>query len=92
MSKAKSKVDSQEAAGTPEVSIISDEELQKELESRSARGKWQMIFKAINEDGQARKVSGLTRGQIAALYRAANVKGLGTKANMKSGTVIVFKK
>ena len=91
MSKDKSKVKEQEVAGQVSVLMIDDEELKAELAERAQRGKWQMLFKAIDADGKARRVSGLSRGQISALYRAANAAGLKTKTSIKRGTVIVFK-
>jgi len=80
-----------EVAGQVSVLMIDDEELKRELAERAGRGKWQMLFNAIRQDGKARKVTGLTRGQIAALYRAASVAGLKAKTSIKRGTVIVFK-
>ena len=91
MSKDKSKVKEQEVAGQVSVLMIDDDELKAELAERAQRGKWQMLFRAIDADGKARRVSGLTRGQISALYRAASVAGLKTKTSIKRGTVIVFR-
>ena len=91
MSKDKSKVKEQEVAGQVSVLMIDDEELKRELAERAQRGKWQAVLRAIDADGKARRVSGLTRGQISALYRAASVAGLKTKTSIKRGTVIVFK-
>jgi len=90
MSKDKSKVKEQEVAGTPQVVVISDDELLEELAERSARGKWMITINAVKEDKKPRKVSGLSRGQIAAVYRAASGSGLGVKCSYRKGEVIVY--
>ena len=80
-----------EVAGQVSVLMIDDEELKRELAERAQRGKWQAVLRAIDADGKARKITGLSRGQISALYRAASVAGLKTKTSIKRGTVIVFR-
>ena len=73
------------------VSIVEEAELEKIMASVGRRGKWQDIIEAIREDGKARKVEGLTRGQISALYRAVQaVEVLGCKCSAKAGYVVIF--
>jgi hypothetical protein len=69
---------------------ITVEEVQTEYEKRKLRGHWQQVIEAILKgDGKPRKISDLTRGQVAALYRAAKSEGLTVIANYKEGYVIL---
>ena len=74
----------------PTIGIITDEELKQIQAEGAERGRWAMLVKAVKEDGKPRKVTGMTRGQIAALYRAASVAELGVKCSYRSGSVVIF--
>ena len=90
MSKGRDKAPRNQVAGVPQVSIVEEDELEKIMAESAERGKWSVLVKAVREDGKARKAEGLSRGQIAALYRAATSAGLGVKCSYKLGRVVVF--
>lgn len=74
-----------------EINIISDKEVEAEFNKVSVQGKWAEVIKDVLKDGKARKVTKLSRGQVAALYRTAKDKGLRVKTSYKDGTVILAK-
>ena len=74
-----------------DVKVISEEEAKKELAKVHTVGQYQDLFEQINKDGKPRKVEGLSRGQVAALYRTAKDKGLIVKTSYKDGFVILMK-
>jgi hypothetical protein len=71
------------------VTKISKESAAKEISEKRVKGQYQTLFEEINKTGESRKVEELTRGQIAALYRAAQVAELQVRANYKGGYVVL---
>ena len=64
---------------------------QKDFDAAEAnkrkKGQWTNIIEQIKKDGVPQKITGLTRGQVAALYRTATQSGLRIVANYKDCTV-----
>ena len=71
------------------ISKISKEVAAKEIAEKQKKGQYQELFKQIKETKEPVKVEELTRGQVAALYRAATVEGLKMRANYKEGYVVL---
>ena len=51
--------------------------------------KWNQIVADVKDTGDPVKVSGLTRGQVAAGYRKAKDEGLRVKADYKNGVLLI---
>jgi len=65
------------------------EEMEKQASKRAVAGKWTKLLAEIEADGVPRKVSDLTRGQIAALYRSARDAGMDYVTSYKDGYIII---
>ena len=74
-----------------DIKVISEEDAKKELDKVRTVGQYQDLFEQINKDGKPRKVTDLSRGQVAALYRTAKDKGLIVKTSYKDGYVVLLK-
>lgn len=74
------------------ISKISKEAAQKEITEKKVKGKWTQIINEVIESKAPVKVEELTRGQVAALYRAASNAGLDIRANYKEQYVILSAK
>jgi len=72
-----------------EIEKVSPEEFGEAMTTTAQKGKWKSLLEQVKADGAPRKVSGLTRGQIAALYRQARDKGFAVKTSYKEGWVMV---
>lgn len=68
---------------------ITHEEAEEEFAKSATKGQWKELLENIEEDGEPRKITGLTRGQVAALYRSAKNAGLDVKTSYKNGYVVV---
>ena len=73
------------------IEVISEEEAQEEFDKITRKGKWSELLDSIKKDGEPRKVTKLTRGQIAALYRTAKDSGVEVRTSYKEGFVILRK-
>lgn len=71
------------------VEKISDAEAEEEFAKTGAKGAWKTLIEEIQSEGTSRKVTGLTRGQVAALYRSARDAGLKVKTSYKEGSVVL---
>lgn len=71
------------------VETISTEEANKEFAAKRVKGQWAEIIGQVKETGEPRKISDLTRGQVAALYRSAKGSGLAVRTNYKDGYVVL---
>jgi len=71
-----------------EVEKISLEEFEA-AQANPRKGKWTEIIEQVKETGEPVKVSGLTKGQVAAGARAAKRSGLRIKADYKNGTLYI---
>ena len=74
-----------------ETKVISQDEFDKDVKSHTVKGKWSTIISDVLKDKKPRKVTGLTRGQVAALTRSAKESGLNYVANYKDGFVSLSK-
>jgi len=72
-----------------EVEIVTEEEFDKAAAEAGAKGQWTKLIAEIISDKQPRKVSGLSRGQVSALYRRAKEAGLNVVTSYKNGTVYI---
>jgi len=72
-----------------EIEIIDEAEFNEAAASVGQKGQWTSLVNEITEDGQPRKISGLSRGQVSALYRRAKEAGLQVVASYKNGTVYI---
>lgn len=75
---------------------ISVEEAEEIFSASTTKGKWSDLLGQISKDGEPRTVGDLTRGQVAALYRASKAKGFRVKTHYptiedgeKSGSVLI---
>jgi hypothetical protein len=66
---------------------ISDEEFESYQSSRKSY--WKQVIEHVKTHNKPIKVSDLTRGQVAAGYRAAQEAGLRVKANYKDGFLLI---
>jgi hypothetical protein len=62
---------------------------EKLLEQNSPKGNWSKLLKEIEETGQPKRVTDLSRGQVSALIRAAKQKGFRAKGNYVEGSVVI---
>lgn len=53
-----------------EVTKISRADVEAERTKKVVKGRWRALIEQVKEDGEAVKVTGLSRGQVAAAYRA----------------------
>jgi len=74
-----------------EVEDISDEEAEEEFAKVTERGKWSKILDTVVKGGGAVKISGLKRGQVAAVGRRAKELGLEVKTSYKNGYIVIRK-
>jgi hypothetical protein len=65
------------------VEQISHEEAKRELETKRNPSKYKQLFQQVRTSKTPIRISGLTRGQVAALYRAAKLSGITVRANYK---------
>ena len=72
---------------TEEYEEISEDEFAELESAKTKKGKWSELCEHVKSSGQAVKKSGLSRGQVAALVRAAEEAGLRSVANYKKGQV-----
>jgi len=72
-----------------EIQEISEEEFENYQNSRARSGQWKQIIQQIRKNKKPLKVSGLTKGQVAAGYRALTKAGFNVKANYKQGFLLV---
>lgn len=72
-----------------QIEKISPEEAEEAMKEKTRAGQWTELLSQIEEDGVPRKVSGLTRGQIAALYRRAKDEGFAYRTSYKDGYIII---
>jgi len=70
-------------------SKISKAEAEKEFASKPVKGQYKVLIEEIKKSQGAVKVEGLTRGQVAALYRTATNEGLKVRANYRDGYVVL---
>jgi len=71
-----------------ETQNISDAEAEKEFTEKRKTGAYQEVFKEVLA-GANKKISGLTRGQIAACYRAAKEAKIRYRTNYKEGYIVL---
>lgn len=69
------------------VETITEEEYEAAEMAKTKKGKWTDVIKQVIEDGECVKVSGLSRGQVAALWRKAKDSKVKVVANYKAGSV-----
>jgi hypothetical protein len=69
---------------------ISMEEAKKELETKRNPSKYKLLFQQVRTSKQPIRISNLTRGQVAALYRAAKLSGITVRANYKDLYVVLI--
>lgn len=72
-----------------EIKVITAKQKKDEFEAVTKKGKWTDLIEAIKKDKKPRKITGLTRGQVAALYRKAKDEGLDSKTSYKDGSVVL---
>jgi hypothetical protein len=72
------------------VEQISHEEAKRELETKRNPSKYKQLFQQVKTSKQPIRISGLTRGQVAALYRAAKLAGVQVRANYKDLYVVLI--
>lgn len=71
------------------ISKISKEVAEKEISEKRVKGKWTEIIAQVKKDKLPVKIEDITRGQVAALYRAATIAGLKIRANYKEQYMIL---
>ena len=76
-----------------EAEEISVEEFEEEMEKAAAtrKGKWVEVIAGVVESGCPVKVSDLSRGQLAALQRAAKEAKIRSRASWKEGWIVLGK-
>ena len=72
-----------------DIKDLTKAEAKKEFDSKRVSGKYQEVFDRVAKDKVSVKVSGLTRGQVAALYRKAKESGLKYRTNYKELYVVI---
>ena len=72
-----------------DVEAISEEQAEAEFSNTSRRAKYTEIIFRVKNNGESLKVSGLTRGQVAALVRRAKEEGIRAKGNYSEGYVVL---
>jgi len=72
-----------------ETKELDPQEAERLLSAPKRREKYEDILNQVKVKGTFMKVSGLTRGQVAALYRKAKEEGLRVRANYKEGYVVL---
>ncbi len=73
----------------PKIEKITHEAAEEEFAKSVSTGQWKEMLEEMAEDGEPRKVTGLTRGQVAALYRSAKNAGFKVKTSYKEGTIVI---
>lgn len=71
------------------ISLQKAEEL---LKQKTNRGKWKVLIEEIIKTKIPRKVTNLTTGQIAALYRSAREAGLRMRTSYKEKWILLVPK
>lgn len=73
----------------PKISFISAAEAEKEMAQKKRAGKWKDLLAQVKKEKKSAKVEGLTRGQIASLYRACEAEKLEYRTNYKEGYIVI---
>ena len=69
------------------VGKITEKEFEAAEAAKAKKGKWTEVIKEVIEEGECQKITELSRGQVAALYRAAKAAGVKVVASYKDNSV-----
>jgi len=72
-----------------EITELNEVEAEEEFAKSGQKGKWKELIERVEEEETSFKVTGLKRGQIAALYRSAKNAGLKVKTSYKDGYAVL---
>ena len=69
-----------------EISEISLQEFEQ-IKNTRPKSRWQEVIEQVKQERKALKISGLSKGSLAAGYRAAKNAGIRAKTDYKNGTL-----